>query len=203
MEYTRLPGPWDFPGKNTGVGCHFFLPGIFLIQGSNLDWQAVFTTEPPGKPLPSHRPISFMSLEICLFLTFTLCFSWNNPLKWFLHRVCQSFYKQSFYNVSTHTSGMAQPWLNSTISYWYRCILSLLLCCYIRVPLNSLVHTSFGLFTTATMGTILRSELLSQTVNAIYCQITLDGIYTIDILHSHQQCMKAHISPQPSQQNTL
>ena len=81
MEYTRLPGPWDFPGKNTGVGCHFFLPGIFLIQGSNLDWQAVFTTEPPGKPLPSHRPISFMSLEICLFLTFTLCFSWNNPLK--------------------------------------------------------------------------------------------------------------------------
>ena len=69
--------------------------------------------------------------------------------------------------------------------------------------MNSLVHTSFGLFTTATMGTILRSELLSQTVNAIYCQITLDGIYTIDILHSHQQCMKAHISPQPSQQNTL
>ena len=21
---TRLPRPWDFPGKNTGVGCHFF-----------------------------------------------------------------------------------------------------------------------------------------------------------------------------------
>ena len=25
--------PWDFPGMNTGVGCHFLLPGIFLIQG--------------------------------------------------------------------------------------------------------------------------------------------------------------------------
>ena len=24
------------PGKNTGVGCHFFLLGIFLTQGSNL-----------------------------------------------------------------------------------------------------------------------------------------------------------------------
>ena len=23
---TRLPHSWDFPGKNTGVGCHFFLP---------------------------------------------------------------------------------------------------------------------------------------------------------------------------------
>ena len=21
----RLPGPWDSPGKNTGVGCHFLL----------------------------------------------------------------------------------------------------------------------------------------------------------------------------------
>ena len=28
--------PWDSPGKNnTGVGCHAFLQGIFLTQGSN------------------------------------------------------------------------------------------------------------------------------------------------------------------------
>ena len=27
----------DSPGKNTGVGCHFFLQGIFLTQGSNPD----------------------------------------------------------------------------------------------------------------------------------------------------------------------
>ena len=27
---------WDFPGKNTGVGCHFLLQGIFLTQGFNL-----------------------------------------------------------------------------------------------------------------------------------------------------------------------
>ena len=25
-----------FPGKNTGVGCHFLLQGIFLTQGLNL-----------------------------------------------------------------------------------------------------------------------------------------------------------------------
>ena len=33
----------DFLGKNTGVGCHFLLQGIFLTQGSNpclLHWQA-------------------------------------------------------------------------------------------------------------------------------------------------------------------
>ena len=35
--------PWDFPGKNTGVGCDFLLQGIFQTQGSNLcllHWQA-------------------------------------------------------------------------------------------------------------------------------------------------------------------
>ena len=26
---------WDSPDKNTGVGCHFLLQGIFLNQGSN------------------------------------------------------------------------------------------------------------------------------------------------------------------------
>ena len=32
---TRLLRPWDFPGKSTGMGCHFLLQGIFLTQGSN------------------------------------------------------------------------------------------------------------------------------------------------------------------------
>ena len=38
-------GAWratDFPGKNTGVGCHFLLQGIFPTQGLNpslLHWQ--------------------------------------------------------------------------------------------------------------------------------------------------------------------
>ena len=31
----RLRCPWDFPGKNTGVGCHFLLQGIFPTQVSN------------------------------------------------------------------------------------------------------------------------------------------------------------------------
>ena len=25
QQPTRLPSPWDSPGKNTGVGCHFLL----------------------------------------------------------------------------------------------------------------------------------------------------------------------------------
>ena len=33
---TRLLGPWDSPGKNSGVGCHALHQGIFLTQESNL-----------------------------------------------------------------------------------------------------------------------------------------------------------------------
>ena len=36
MQPTRLLCPWDSPGKNTGVGCHSLLQGIFLVQGLNL-----------------------------------------------------------------------------------------------------------------------------------------------------------------------
>ena len=32
----RLLCPWDSPGKNTGVGYHAFLQGIFPTQGLNL-----------------------------------------------------------------------------------------------------------------------------------------------------------------------
>ena len=35
LHKLQLLSPWDFPGKNTGVGCHFLLQGIFLTQGSN------------------------------------------------------------------------------------------------------------------------------------------------------------------------
>ena len=47
--------PWGSPGKNTAVGCHFILQGIFLTQGSNphlLHWQAdSLLLSPWGSPL--------------------------------------------------------------------------------------------------------------------------------------------------------
>ena len=42
----QAPLSWDSPGKNTGVGCHALLQGIFPSQGLNprllhlLSWQA-------------------------------------------------------------------------------------------------------------------------------------------------------------------
>ena len=36
LQPTRLLCPWDSPGKNTGVGCHSLLQGIFPTQ--ELNW---------------------------------------------------------------------------------------------------------------------------------------------------------------------
>ena len=46
LQPANLLCPWTFPGKNTAVGCHFLLQGVFPIQASNpyllclLHWQA-------------------------------------------------------------------------------------------------------------------------------------------------------------------
>ena len=36
LQPARPLCPWDSPGKNTGVGCHALLQGIFPTQGWNL-----------------------------------------------------------------------------------------------------------------------------------------------------------------------
>ena len=52
LQPARLLCPWDFPGKNSGVGCHLLLQGIFLTQGLNphLHWQVgSLPLVPPSK----------------------------------------------------------------------------------------------------------------------------------------------------------
>ena len=55
LQPTRLLCPWNSPGKNTGVGCHSLLQGIFLTQGSNLGFlhckQILYCLNHQGSPL--------------------------------------------------------------------------------------------------------------------------------------------------------
>ena len=64
---NRLLCPWDFPGKNTGVGCHFLLQGIFLTQGSNLHLLHLLCWQADSLPLthqrsPWIRPYIFLNV---------------------------------------------------------------------------------------------------------------------------------------------
>ena len=82
---TRLPRPWDSPGKNTGVGCHFLLQcmkgkgkvkSLSCVRLLVTPWTAAYQAPPSigfsrqeywsGVPLPSPaivytKPIFFIS----------------------------------------------------------------------------------------------------------------------------------------------
>ena len=72
LQPTRLPSPWDSPGKNTGVGCHFLLQCMKVKSESEVSqscptlatpWTAAYQAPPSmgfsrqqywsGVPLPS------------------------------------------------------------------------------------------------------------------------------------------------------
>ena len=77
QQPTRLCHPWDSPGKNTGVGCHFLLQCMKVKSESEVaqlcptivtPWTAAYQAPPSmgfsrqkywsGVPLPSPNPVS-------------------------------------------------------------------------------------------------------------------------------------------------
>ena len=60
---ARVLCPWNFPSKNTGVGCHFLLQGIFLtLQVNSL---------PPnyqGSPFPVFTIIQSVEMNIFMYV---------------------------------------------------------------------------------------------------------------------------------------
>ena len=71
--------PWDFPGKNTGVGCHLLLQRIFLTRGLNLGLprcrQILCCLSHQGSPI--HQSCI---LSPCLFNLYAEYIMWNAEL---------------------------------------------------------------------------------------------------------------------------
>ena len=49
---TRLPRPWDSPGKNTGVGCHFLLQCMKVKSQSEVAQSCPTLSDPMDCSLP-------------------------------------------------------------------------------------------------------------------------------------------------------
>ena len=54
-EPTRLPRPWDSPGKNTGVGCHFLLQCMQVKSESEVVQSCPTLRDPMDCSLPDHN----------------------------------------------------------------------------------------------------------------------------------------------------
>ena len=49
---TRLPGPWDSPGKNPGVGCHFLLQYMKVKSENEVTQSCPTLSDPMDCSLP-------------------------------------------------------------------------------------------------------------------------------------------------------
>ena len=60
---TRLPHPWDSPGKNTGVGCHFLLQCVKEKSASEVAQSCPTLCNPMDCSLPGSSPMGFSRQE--------------------------------------------------------------------------------------------------------------------------------------------
>ena len=93
LQPTSLLCPWDSPSKDTGVGCHFLLQGIFLNQGSNLCLLHCQADSLPlshlGSPsYPEHSPLKKIKLlgnSTFKFLSWKVSVFLHYLQLWFVH----------------------------------------------------------------------------------------------------------------------
>ena len=111
LQPTRLLCPWDFPGKDTGVGCHFLLQGIFPTQGSNPGLlhcrQILYQLSFKGSPIPHCSEIHILSSyyykldhpkinTLFLFLSLSRFELYPMPLNFFDLDLIRSFFFYGF-----------------------------------------------------------------------------------------------------------
>ena len=129
-QHTRLPRPWDSPGKNTGVGCHFLLQCMKVKRESEVAQSCPTPSNPmdcspPGSsihgifqasvlewvPLPS--PMWYILVKNNANVTLILLKKYTTSLNF--HRV--KIIKLFLYGVFYFTSKKAFPPWNQIMIY--------------------------------------------------------------------------------------
>ena len=74
---SKLLSPWNFPGKNTGLGCHSLFQEIFMTQGSNLGllhWrQIIFHLSHQGRLKNVCAFSCFSHVQLCVTQWTVVC----------------------------------------------------------------------------------------------------------------------------------
>ena len=71
----RLPRPWDSPGKNTGVGCHFLLQGMKMKSESEVAQSCPTPSDPRDCSLPGSSVHGIFQARVLEWgaIAFSLC----------------------------------------------------------------------------------------------------------------------------------
>ena len=93
---TGLPCPWDSPGKNTGVGCHFFLQCMNVKSESEFAQSCPTLSNPKDCSLPGssiHGIFQARVLELGAIAFYHIIYKCNHIIGTFLH---QAFIQHNF-----------------------------------------------------------------------------------------------------------
>ena len=86
---TRLLCPWDSPGKNTGVGCHFLLQCMKVKSGSEVAQSCQTLSDPMDCSLPGSSVHGIFQARVLEWGAIAFCVLQCNPYKLpmaFFHR---------------------------------------------------------------------------------------------------------------------
>ena len=78
---TRLPRPWDSPGKNTGVGCHFLLQCMKVKRESEVAQSCPTLSDPMDCSPPGSSIHGIFQARVLEWgaIAFSKCFLYSFP----------------------------------------------------------------------------------------------------------------------------
>ena len=110
---TRLPRPWDSPGKNTGVGCHFLLQCMKVKSESEVAQLCPTLSNPMDCSLPGfaiHGIFQARELEWGAIAFSRTAIRSSNPTAGHTHQGNQNRKRHNYPNVHTALLIIARTW---------------------------------------------------------------------------------------------
>ena len=174
---TRLPCPWDSPGKNTGVGCHFLLQCMKVKEQSEVAQSCPTLSDPMDYSLPGSSIHGIFQARVLEWGA--IAFSAHSRIEGTkisrvqLYGVFEKLYESESHSVlsdSLRPHGIYSPWNSPGQNTGVGCH-ALLQGIFPTQGLNpSFLHCRWILFTT---GPPLSASLLIYKFRAAPAQTTL------------------------------
>ena len=104
---TRLLHPWDSPGKNTGVGCHFLLQCMNMKSESEVAQSCLTPSDPMDCSLPGSSVHGIFQARVPEWGA--IAFSAATPTSCIFLRVCQYSTHLNLFFSTPWVPGMKSP----------------------------------------------------------------------------------------------
>ena len=101
---TRMPCPWDSPGKNTGVGCHFFLQCMKVKSESEVAQLCLTLSNPIDCSLPGSSIHGIFQARVLEWGAIAFSERVSSDSQFFILKIGNIFFLYLLTNPSNHLS---------------------------------------------------------------------------------------------------